>query len=75
MPTEMLVNVDAKTLEMCLKSIHGFGVTTYQNICTGAITSVPWGTLDWIITLGLLGISGAILLLIGMFVAMAMSEF
>jgi hypothetical protein len=32
----------------CLKSIGHFGYTQYQNICTGEMSSVPWGVLDYL---------------------------
>ena len=41
------LNIDAKSLEMCLKSVSSFGQTTYMNICTGAQSIVPWGSVDW----------------------------
>lgn len=42
------VNIDAKTLDMCLKEIGNIGSTTYQNICTGVSKTVQWGQIDWI---------------------------
>jgi hypothetical protein len=31
----------------CIKDVANIGETIYQNICTGQITAVPWGTRDW----------------------------
>ena len=45
------LQIDSQTLEQCLKSINNFGKTTYQNICTGQVTVVPWGALEWIVVL------------------------
>ena len=42
------LNIDAKTLEQCLKSISNWGETIYQNICTGQSSSVTWGTMDFV---------------------------
>jgi hypothetical protein len=33
----------------CIKQISNIGSTTYQNICNGTNSVVPWGTLDWIV--------------------------
>ena len=32
----------------CIKEISNIGHTQYQNICTGALSTVPWGVSDWI---------------------------
>lgn len=32
----------------CLKAISNIGSTTYQNVCNGVITKVPWGVADWL---------------------------
>jgi len=63
----MNVNIDQKTLEMCLKSIGQFGNTQYQNICTGEQAVVYWGALDWFgfVLLSALGIA-----FLGMFLGM-----
>lgn len=45
----MNVNIDARTLDMCLKTIKNIGNMTYQDICTGRAATVPWGTFDWLI--------------------------
>ncbi len=45
---ETNLNVDAKTLEMCLKAISNIGSTTYKNICTDSQYVIPWGSADWV---------------------------
>jgi len=32
----------------CIHSISNIGNTVYQNICSGASATVPWGVADWI---------------------------
>ena len=32
----------------CIKSASNFGETVYSNICTGAQTIVPWGSVDYV---------------------------
>jgi hypothetical protein len=61
------LNIDIKTLEMCLKSVTSYGHTTYMNICTGAQTVVPWGCGDWAMAIFLttLGASVIIVELLG----------
>jgi len=34
----------------CLKSINNIGSTTYQNVCDGTQSVVPWGTSDWLLS-------------------------
>ena len=41
------INVNAKTIDMCLKSINNVGSTTYENICTNQNYTVAWGGMDW----------------------------
>ena len=55
----MNLNIDAQTLEQCLKTITRFGENVYQNICDGSTNIVPWGGVDWLllIVLTTLGIS------------------
>ena len=31
----------------CIQTVNNFGSTAYHNICTGTVSNVPWGTLDW----------------------------
>ena len=35
----------------CVKEISDFGSTTYQNICTGETTIIPWGNVMWFLTI------------------------
>jgi hypothetical protein len=58
------LNVDAQTLEQCLKSVSHFGRTEYINICTEKISVVPWGNADWfgIVTLCVIGIGIVVLI-------------
>lgn len=60
---QLNINVDAKTLDMCIKQISNWGSTTYQNICTGSTVIVPAGTFDWTVTI-LLMAGGIVILLI-----------
>lgn len=32
----------------CLKSIEDIGSTTWQNVCDGTQTVVPWGSSTWV---------------------------
>lgn len=48
----MDINLDQKSLEMCLKEINDIGGTVYKNICTGQETYVVWGTLGWFSLVG-----------------------
>ncbi|CAH1678080.1 hypothetical protein CHELA41_24485 [Hyphomicrobiales bacterium] len=52
----------------CMKEISNIGHTVVRNVCTGAEAVVPWGTLDWI---GILFIVGAFVLFVGIFTAIA----
>jgi len=57
------LNQDVQTLDACLKEINTVGSTTYQNICTGEVSQVMWGGMDWLLG-GLL--AAMLVLLIGM---------
>jgi len=35
----------------CVKEISNIGSSTFQNICNGELTVVPWGTSTWADTL------------------------
>ena len=63
MTTEQVVNlnIDAKTLEQCLKSTSNFGETILRNICTGQTTTVPWGSVDWALAIFLCLLGAAVL--------------
>lgn len=40
----------------CLRSVSDFGKTTVHNICNGSISEVPWGSADWALTIGIIGL-------------------
>lgn len=31
----------------CIKNVTHLGYESYHNICSGAITTIPWGFFDW----------------------------
>lgn len=33
----------------CLKTISNFGYMTYQNVCNGTVSTVAWGSLDYML--------------------------
>lgn len=33
--------------EHCIKEVHNFGNTVYQNICYNSPSVVGWGSMDW----------------------------
>lgn len=41
-------NLNLNTSE-CIKVIKNFGHSIYTNICNGQSSTLPWGTMDWII--------------------------
>lgn len=47
----------------CLRDVTWFGSTQVHNICTGAVTSVPWGMSEWATT-ALLGLLAAVMLMV-----------
>lgn len=48
-------NVNLNATE-CLGKTYDIGSTTIRNICSGAESVIPWGSLDWaaFVTLGVL---------------------
>lgn len=46
-----MTDVNANIAE-CVKSASHFGYTQYVNVCSGAITDVPWGGVDWLVLCG-----------------------
>ncbi len=44
----------------CLKTVRDIGVNHIHNICTGAVTDVPWGSLDWFVIIILGGVFAAV---------------
>ena len=58
----------------CIKAISNIGSTTYQNICSGSASIVPWGSADWI-GVGVMGLMTALLLaLIGVFIKVVVKD-
>ena len=53
MPETVTLN---NNLSECLKPILDIGGTTYVNLCTGAESFVPWGSMLW----GLIGMIGVV---------------
>lgn len=49
----------------CLVRMANFGATTVTNICTGAVHTVPWGTVDWAMAAGLFAFAVAIVTMFG----------
>ena len=45
------LNLDAQTLEHCLKSVYNFGHTRLINICNGTENIIPWGSVEWVIAI------------------------
>lgn len=39
----------------CLVTVMDFGSRTVTNICTGAVHTVPWGSVDWVLAIGKCG--------------------
>lgn len=46
----------------CIQSASHFGYTIYQNICTGVISKVDWGGVDW--ALCVMGLAAITLILL-----------
>ena len=61
------LNIDAKTLEQCLKSVTHFGSTEYINICTEKISVVPWGGADWLGGIGVCLLAAFVIGMVGSF--------
>lgn len=55
------LNVDQKTLDMCIKEVNNFTSTTFVNICNGQSSIVPTGTFDYFMFFGALAFFGTIL--------------
>lgn len=54
----------------CIRSTNDLGRTTVRNICSGTESIVPWGSLDWIV---FVGVSAVVLGCFLMFASMAIS--
>lgn len=52
----------------CLRTVVDIGVNHIHNVCTGAVTDLSWGIVDWANALGLTLIFGPIV--IGIIVAL-----
>lgn len=39
----------------CIKSMMHFGFSRIHNICSGTIVDVPWGMMDWVMAMALIG--------------------
>jgi hypothetical protein len=37
----------------CIRTAAHFGETVVYNICSGKVTTIPWGSVDWALALGL----------------------
>lgn len=46
----------------CVTRTNSFGVQTVHNVCTGQVTEIPWGAVDWIVVCGLMALGVAFLL-------------
>jgi hypothetical protein len=49
----------------CIKGVGHFGGTTYQNVCNGYVSYVPWGAVDMLAYLFLFGLLSTIVCFIG----------
>ena len=45
----------------CLVRTYDFGETSVNNICTGVARIVPWGSMDYLAALGMIGFAIALL--------------
>lgn len=58
---------DATTLNVnaaeCIRTSMHFGFTKMHNICSGVITDVPWGGVDWLILIGFGGFGLAVIVM------------
>lgn len=52
----------------CIRTASSFGKTVYTNICSGTITTIDWGGVDWAAAIGCIG---AALLVALIFLGMA----
>lgn len=46
---DLNANINAQTLEQCLKSVSKIGKTDLINICTGQTNTILWGSLGWVV--------------------------
>jgi hypothetical protein len=58
----------AQTLDInqCVKAVEHWGSTDYMNICTGAVTTVPWGEMAYlgpmIAVIGMVALAGILII-------------
>lgn len=50
--------------QLCLQEINNIGSTTYQNVCNGQLTTVPWGVGDWLVGSALFFVFGVLFLIL-----------
>jgi hypothetical protein len=62
-------------LAKCLKESTDFGVNHIHNICTGSVVDVPWGSVDWLLCIGLIGFLGGMAMLFGGMMYSVISDF
>lgn len=48
----------------CIKEAHNFGEDIYYNICAGTAQTVPWGTMDYLGTVGLITMLTAVTVMV-----------
>ena len=54
----------------CIREIHSIGVTHVQNICSGKMVDVPWGSMDWLLAAGVgLLVAFAVILVVAVIVS------
>lgn len=56
----------------CLRTALEFGAYRVHNVCSDAVTTIPWGGVDWLVCFGVAGFGFVI---VAMFGAMAWSMF
>lgn len=52
-------------LAVCIQKTTDFGVSHIHNVCSGAITDVAWGSVDWMLCIGLIGFGVAMTAMMG----------
>ena len=59
----------------CLRTVNDIGVQHIHNICSGIVTDVPWGTMDWVFVGGA-SIGGIVfLVMLGAFATIMIKDF
>lgn len=62
MAVEQDINLN---MAKCLQSATDWGVTHVHNICTGKISDVPWGSVDWVFACGVFALGVVFVLVFG----------